>query len=100
MAAGDGIVLLPQSTAAFYTRPGIAYTHVSDISPNQVCLAWDATRHSRLIQDLAAIAADHPPIASQAEPDRAPPAGPPTPPQPRPRQPPGGHSRPDKQRGD
>jgi hypothetical protein len=63
VATGHGIVLLPLSTAAFYTRPGVAYSHVSDIAPNQVCLAWDATRRSRLIQDFTAIAADHPPVA-------------------------------------
>jgi DNA-binding transcriptional LysR family regulator len=67
VAAGNGIVLLPVSTAAFYTRPGVAYIHVSDIAPSQVCLAWDATRHSRLIRDFAAIAADHSPVASSAE---------------------------------
>jgi DNA-binding transcriptional LysR family regulator len=65
VAAGHGIVLLPLSTAVFYTRPGIAYSHVSDIPPNQVCLAWDATRHSQVIQDFAALAADHPPVASR-----------------------------------
>lgn len=43
---------------------GIAYSQVSDIPPSQVCLAWDATRRSQLIQDFAAIAADHPPVAS------------------------------------
>jgi DNA-binding transcriptional LysR family regulator len=69
VAAGHGIVLLPLSTAAFYTRPGIEYIHVSDIAPNQVCLAWDATRRSPLIQDFAAIAADHLPVARAAEPD-------------------------------
>jgi DNA-binding transcriptional LysR family regulator len=79
VAAGQGIVLLPLSTAAFYTRPGIAYSHVSDIPPNQVCLAWDATRRSQLIQDFAAIAADYPPVASQTDPDRVPPSGPPAP---------------------
>ena len=47
VAQGQGIVLLPLSTAVFYTRPGVAYSHVSDIPPNQVCLAWDATRRSR-----------------------------------------------------
>jgi DNA-binding transcriptional LysR family regulator len=75
VAAGHGIVLLPLSTAVFYTRPGVAYSHVSDIPPNQVCLAWDATRRSRLIQDFAAIAADHPPVASRAEADRGSPSG-------------------------
>jgi DNA-binding transcriptional LysR family regulator len=70
VAAGHGIVLLPLSTAVFYTRPGVAYSRVNDISPNQVCLAWDATRSSRLIQDFAAIAAAHSPVASRAEPGR------------------------------
>ena len=79
VAAGHGIVLLPLSTAVFYTRPGVAYSHVSDIPPNQVCLAWDASRRSRLIQDFAAIAADYPPVASRAEPDRGLPSGPQTP---------------------
>ena len=46
VAAGHGIVLLPLSTAVFYTRPGVAHSHVSDIPLNQVCLAWDATRRS------------------------------------------------------
>ena len=79
VAAGHGIVLLPLSTAVFYTRPGIAYSRVSDIPLNQVCLAWDATRRSRLIQDFAAIAADHLPVPSEAEPDRASPSRPQTP---------------------
>jgi DNA-binding transcriptional LysR family regulator len=63
VAAGNGIVLLPLSTAVFYTRPDVTHSRVSDIPPNQVCLAWDAARRSRLIQDFAAIAADHPPVA-------------------------------------
>jgi hypothetical protein len=33
------------------------------------CAAGAATRRSRLIQDFAAVAADHPPVASRAEPD-------------------------------
>jgi DNA-binding transcriptional LysR family regulator len=77
VAAGHGIVVLPLSTAVFYTRPGVAYSQVSDISPNQVCLAWDATRRSPLIQDFAAIAADHAPVASTAEPGRGSPSAPP-----------------------
>src|ERR1700728_2801052 len=77
VAAGHGIVVLPLSTAVFYTRPGVAYSHVNDIPPNQVCLAWDATRRSPLIRDFAALAADHPPVPSPAEPDRASPSEPP-----------------------
>ena len=75
VAAGRGIVLLPLSTALFYTRPGVAYSHVSDIAPNQVCLAWEATRRSQLIQDFVAIAADHLPVASRCEQDGTRPAG-------------------------
>jgi DNA-binding transcriptional LysR family regulator len=66
VAAGHGIVLLPLSTAAFYTRPGVSYSHVSDIPPNQVCLAWEATRRSRLIQDFAVITADQLPVADRS----------------------------------
>jgi DNA-binding transcriptional LysR family regulator len=79
VAAGHGIVLLPLSTAVFYTRPGVAHSYVSDIPPNQVCLAWDATRRSPLIQDFAAIATEHPPVASRTEPDCVSPSGPQTP---------------------
>ena len=79
VAAGHGIVFLPLSTAVFYTRPGIAYSRVSDIAPNQVCLAWDATRRSQVIQDFAAIAAEHLPVATQSERDRGAPSGAPLP---------------------
>jgi DNA-binding transcriptional LysR family regulator len=79
VAAGHGVVVLPLSTAVFYTRPGVAYSHVSDVPPNQVCLAWDATRRRRLVQDFAAIAADHPPVPGRTEPDRGSPSGPQTP---------------------
>ena len=71
VATGHGIVLLPLSTAAFYTRPGVSYSRVSDIPPNQVALAWDAARRSPLIRDFAAIAAEHAPVAAA----RAPAAG-------------------------
>jgi DNA-binding transcriptional LysR family regulator len=66
VAAGRGIVLLPLSTATYYTRPGVSYARVSDIPPNQVCLVWDAARRSPLIQDFAAIAADHSPVANRS----------------------------------
>ncbi|HSZ38576.1 MAG TPA: LysR substrate-binding domain-containing protein [Trebonia sp.] len=66
VAAGRGIVLLPLSTTVFYTRPDVSWSLVSDIPPNQVCLAWDATRRSPLIQDFAARAADHPPVAGES----------------------------------
>ena len=56
VAAGHGIVVLPLSTATFYTRADISHVLVCDIAPNQVCLAWDSLRRSPLIRDYAAIA--------------------------------------------
>ncbi|MDN3353225.1 LysR substrate-binding domain-containing protein [Actinomadura sp. DC4] len=59
VAAGHGVVVLPLSTATFYSRPGIARAEVSGLGPSAVCLAWDAARPSRLIEEFAAIAAEH-----------------------------------------
>jgi DNA-binding transcriptional LysR family regulator len=59
VAAGRGVVVLPLSTATFYTRPDIVHVEISDIGPNQVCLAWDAARRSPLIGEFVAIAAEH-----------------------------------------
>jgi len=56
VAAGHGIVVLPLSTATFYTRPDISHVPVRDITPNQVCLAWDNSRRSALIREYSAIA--------------------------------------------
>jgi DNA-binding transcriptional LysR family regulator len=58
VAAGRGVVVLPLSTATYYTRPDVTHVAIDDISPNQVCLAWESGRRSKLIQDFAAIAAD------------------------------------------
>jgi DNA-binding transcriptional LysR family regulator len=59
VAAGRGVVVLPLSTATFYTRPDIVHVEIAGIGPNQICLAWDAARRSRLIEEFAAIAAEH-----------------------------------------
>ncbi len=56
VAAGHGLVVLPTSTATYYRRPDIALARISDIGPNQVGLAWSATRRSRLIAEFAALA--------------------------------------------
>jgi DNA-binding transcriptional LysR family regulator len=62
VAAGRGIVILPASTAAFYQRPDVASVLITDISPNQVCLAWPSARRSRLIAEFAHLAhAEHRP---------------------------------------
>jgi DNA-binding transcriptional LysR family regulator len=56
VAAGDGVVIFPLSTATFYTRPDVTHIPVSDIGPGQVCLAWDSTRRSPLINEYAVMA--------------------------------------------
>jgi DNA-binding transcriptional LysR family regulator len=56
VAAGHGIVVLPLSTATFYTRADISHVLVCDIAPNQVCLSWDSLRRGPLIRDYVAIA--------------------------------------------
>jgi hypothetical protein len=42
------------SVATFDTRPDITHIAIDDLSPNQVCLAWDSTRRSSLIHAIAA----------------------------------------------
>jgi DNA-binding transcriptional LysR family regulator len=57
VAAGAGISILPLSTATFYTRQDVIGIPVEDIGPNQVCLAWLATRRSPLIDAFVDAAA-------------------------------------------
>jgi DNA-binding transcriptional LysR family regulator len=59
VATGHGIVILPRSTATFYRRPDVTCIPVEDISPNQVSLAWDASRRSGLIDEFADLARQH-----------------------------------------
>jgi DNA-binding transcriptional LysR family regulator len=56
MVAGElGVVILPTSTAEFYTRPDVTYRPVEDMAPNQVALAYQAGRDSvelRAIEEI------------------------------------------------
>jgi DNA-binding transcriptional LysR family regulator len=56
VAAGHGLVVLPLSTATFYTRPDITWVPIDDIGPNRVCLAWDNARTEPLIHEFVEIA--------------------------------------------
>ncbi|MFF3256108.1 LysR family transcriptional regulator [Actinacidiphila glaucinigra] len=58
VAAGVGICVLPLSTANFYTRPDVVPLPVEALGPNEVALAWVASRHSPLIHDFAEAAAE------------------------------------------
>lgn len=57
VAAGRGVVILPLSTATFYTRPDVTHARIDDIPDNEVCLAWLATRRSPLLAEFASLAA-------------------------------------------
>jgi DNA-binding transcriptional LysR family regulator len=59
VAAGRGVVVLPLSTAAFYTRPDVVRVPISDIDDNKVCLAWDSSRRSPIVREFVAIAIEH-----------------------------------------
>jgi DNA-binding transcriptional LysR family regulator len=56
VAAGHGVVVLPLSTATFYTRQDVTHLPVRGLPPNQVCLAWPADRGSTLVEEFASIA--------------------------------------------
>jgi DNA-binding transcriptional LysR family regulator len=56
VAAGHGVIVLPLSTATFYTRADVTHVDIEDIAPNHVSLAWDSSRHSPLIAEFVAIA--------------------------------------------
>jgi DNA-binding transcriptional LysR family regulator len=59
VATGEGIAILPQSTTTFYRRSDVACVPIDDISYNQVSLAWEAVRRSRLINEFADLARRH-----------------------------------------
>ncbi|SIQ93617.1 LysR family transcriptional regulator [Micromonospora avicenniae] len=56
VAAGRGIIVLPLSTALFYSRPDVTHSAVHDIGPNRICLAWAADSRSRLVRQFLTIA--------------------------------------------
>ncbi len=58
VAAEAGVCVIPLSTARFCTRPDVIPVPIDDIGPNQVCLAWMATRRSPLIRDFVEVASD------------------------------------------
>lgn len=56
VAAGRGIVILPESTAALYTRPDIAYRYVDDLPAGEVALAYEARRSSPAVEAMVEVA--------------------------------------------
>jgi DNA-binding transcriptional LysR family regulator len=78
VAAGHGIIVLPLSATQYYGRPDIVYVPVVDAEPDQVYLACEAARRSKLIADFIRVAeslyADDTarPTAEQAPPGQVP----------------------------
>jgi DNA-binding transcriptional LysR family regulator len=56
VAVGRGIVVLPESTAMFYTRPDVVHRYVTNLADGEVALAFDAHRVSPEMEALAEIA--------------------------------------------
>jgi DNA-binding transcriptional LysR family regulator len=52
VAAERGVVVLPESTAMFYTRPDVVYRYVADLPPGEVALAFEARRSSPQLEAL------------------------------------------------
>ncbi|MFI2292078.1 LysR family transcriptional regulator [Streptomyces niveus] len=57
VATTGGVIVLPLSTATYYTHTDVAHVPIGDIGPNEVCLAWSTHRDSPLLPEFADIAA-------------------------------------------
>lgn len=60
VAVGRGIAIIPVSTASYYTRPDVVHLPIDGLGPNQVSVAWLATRRSRVIMEFADLVVDRP----------------------------------------
>jgi DNA-binding transcriptional LysR family regulator len=69
VAALDGVIVLPLSAATYYTRSDICTAPITDIAPNQVCLAWATAHESPLVTEFADLAQAHFPPPCPQSPD-------------------------------
>jgi DNA-binding transcriptional LysR family regulator len=56
VASGHGIIVLPLSVTRHYTRPGVVYVPLTDAEPDEVFLATEVSRRSRLVSAFVAAA--------------------------------------------
>lgn len=56
VASGHGMIVLPLSATQHYTRPDIVYVPVTDAEPDEVLLACEASRRSKLLSAFVAAA--------------------------------------------
>lgn len=59
VAQGRGIILLPESAAAYYNRPDVVYRYVTGLAPVRTALAYDRSRASAPLEQLVRIAVAH-----------------------------------------
>lgn len=52
VAAGRGISFLARSTAVFHSHPEVSFVPVTDLAPDQVCLAVTESRTSPVVNDF------------------------------------------------
>ncbi|MFF5306645.1 LysR family transcriptional regulator [Streptomyces sp. NPDC013161] len=52
VAGGQGIAVIPASTANFYTRPDVEAIPVEDLGPNHVAAAWPTGRATGLVGEF------------------------------------------------
>ncbi|GIF78023.1 LysR family transcriptional regulator [Asanoa siamensis] len=56
VAAEEGIIIVPRSTAALYTRPDVVYRPLDGIADNQVAVAYSTQRGSAEVEQFADLA--------------------------------------------
>ncbi|MER6990693.1 LysR family transcriptional regulator [Saccharopolyspora hirsuta] len=65
IANGYGVALAPESSARFYSRPGVTYRPVTGVGPSQVGVAWaPADDTNPVVQDFVRCCLDHTPGAA------------------------------------
>ena len=65
VAAGRGISFLARSATVFYSHPEVIYVTVSDLAPDQVCLAVAASRTSPVVDDFLTAAQEKAEITAE-----------------------------------
>ena len=56
VAAGRGILILPESITRYYRRPDLAFVPVTDLPPAEICLVTEPRRRSAVLRELVTIA--------------------------------------------
>jgi DNA-binding transcriptional LysR family regulator len=56
VAAGRGIIIVPDSVAGYYRRPDLSFVPVADLPHSRVCLVVEARRNSAVLQELVRFA--------------------------------------------